>query len=469
MPRPVPADLEDALASSPAARERFWSLPPDQVDAWVGWVDRARFPGARRRRIAEAVRRLGGRPRTAAATAVETNGAGPVVLPPADTWALWLVGLALLAALAAFLVWWTVYRHHSASSRPAAVVVAAKASVPAVVGIRMQAAQFQLRQAKLAAKAVVGASRKPKGIVFGQKPAAGASVPQGTQVTLLVSAGPPGATLPDLTGLAAADAAKQLQARKLVPVLKQTPSSQPPGTVLAQSPAPGTRAKPGTKVLLQVAKGKASVPVPGVTGQPLPQATSALAAAGLHARVVRVPSAQSPGTVVAQSPAAGAKLARGGTVRLNVARAQATTTSTVTTTTSASPPPPASGNDYTGMRLGAAVQKIAQGRQQAIVVYVASSKPAGVVVTNAAAGAREKLEVSAGLHPQPAASVPDVAGEDASQASSDLGSAGFKVVEVQWPVSDPSQDGQVVYETPAGGGRAPQGVTIAVYVGSASG
>src|SRR3954470_8003249 len=102
--RPVPADLEDALAASPAARERFWALPPEQLDGWVGWVERSRFPGQRRKRIRETVRRLGG-----AAPAVVTEGVvaegGPAVPLPRDDWSVWLVGLALLAGLVAFLVW----------------------------------------------------------------------------------------------------------------------------------------------------------------------------------------------------------------------------------------------------------------------------------------------------------------------------------------------------------------------------
>ena len=60
MARRLPADLEDALASNRAARDRFWAMPAEQKDAWVGWVDRARMRRARRRRIAEAVYRLSG-------------------------------------------------------------------------------------------------------------------------------------------------------------------------------------------------------------------------------------------------------------------------------------------------------------------------------------------------------------------------------------------------------------------------
>jgi hypothetical protein len=157
-------------------------------------------------------------------------------------------------------------------------------------------------------------------------------------------------------------------------------------------------------------------------------------------------------------------------VRLNVARRApaATTTTTAATTTSATTAAPtttqsSTGNDYRGMRLQAAVQKIAQGRQQVVVQYVTSTQPAGVVVANSDAGNRVKLQVSAGSHPKPATSVPDTTGEDAATAQSDLTGAGFSVISVDWPVSDAASDGVVVYATPSG--QAPAGSTVVIYVG----
>ena len=466
MARPVPADLEDALAANPAARETFWAMPPAQKDAWVAWVERARLPRARRRRVADAVRRLAG-PAAVRETAVE--GPAPVPLPR-ENWWVWLFGLLLLAGLAAFLVWLAVYRHHD--SKPSTVVVTAKATVPGVVGIRVQSAQFQLQQANLASKLVHTAAAKPKGIVLNQAPKAGTTVPQGTKVKLVVSNGPPGVAMPDVVGLAAADAVNALQARKLTATLQQKPSQEAPGTVLAQSPKPGARAKPGTNVILQVAKGNAAVSVPNVVGQTQQQAVSTLQQAGLKATTAQVPSSQAKGTVVAQNPAAAQKVSQGSSVRVNVSKGSATppttTTRSTTTAPSTSPSPPSSGNDYTGMRLQQAIQKITQGRQQAIVVYVSSTEPVGVVVANSKAGSRERLQVSAGANPQPPTSVPDVTGEDASTAQQDLQAAGFTVIQAKWPVSDSTQDGQVVYETPAGGQQAPKGSAIVIYVGTAN-
>ena len=79
------------------------------------------------------------------------------------------------------------------------------------------------------------------------------------------------------------------------------------------------------------------------------------------------------------------------------------------------------------------------------------------------------MVVSVGPTPAQAVQVPDVTGEDASQAQSDLRSAGLAVVTVQWPVGDQSNDGVVVYESPAAGESVPRGATVVVYVGSFSG
>jgi beta-lactam-binding protein with PASTA domain len=461
--RRVPADLEDALASNRAARDRFWAMPAEQKDAWVGWVDRARMPGARRRRISQAVYRLSGSP----VSSVRSESTA-VALPREHAALAWVLGLAVLAALAAFLVWLTLYRHHHDSSA-AAVAVSSKSSVPKVTGIRVQSAQFQLRQAKLASKVERKAAAKPKGIVVGQSPKHGASVPQGTVVTLLVSKGRPGVGMPDLTGLAAADALKALQARGLSAKLEQIASSQPPGTVVAQSPNPGKRAQHGTQVVLQVSKGKTSVVVPSVTGQSAQEASTALQRAGLRSTVATVPSTQAKGTVVAQHPAAGTKVAQGSAVRLNVSNgATQSATTTAETGTSTTSAPPQTGNDYRGMRLSQAVQKIVQGRQQVIVQYVASAMPPGVVVAGMPVGSRERLQVAAGSQAHTTADVPDVTGEDSATAASDLRSAGFTVIQAQWPVSDASQDGTVVYQTPAGG-QAPVGVAIVIYIAAGGG
>ena len=125
MALPVPTDLEDALAAAPAAREQFSALSPEQMDDWVRWVEDARLPRARRRRVEEVVRRLSGRP-AAAATVVETNGVRPVALPRDSVW-LWFLALVLLLVVGALIYWFAV-RNDQHDSKPAAVSVMSKSN-----------------------------------------------------------------------------------------------------------------------------------------------------------------------------------------------------------------------------------------------------------------------------------------------------------------------------------------------------
>jgi beta-lactam-binding protein with PASTA domain len=115
------------------------------------------------------------------------------------------------------------------------------------------------------------------------------------------------------------------------------------------------------------------------------------------------------------------------------------------------------------MRLEDAVQKIAEGRQQVVVEYVTSSEKPNVVVANSKAGNRVRLQVSAGAKPKPATEVPDTSGLDSASAQDELTKAGFSVLTVDWPVSDPASDGVVVYQTPTA--QAPRGSTIVLYIG----
>jgi hypothetical protein len=113
-------------------------MSSEQKDAWIAWIERPRFARARRRRVADAVRRIGG-----GVAVRETEVVAPAALAlPRDDWWVWLLGLALLAGLAAFLVWLTVYRHRDSHTPADGLVL-----VPNVVGNSAESARFQLRSA----------------------------------------------------------------------------------------------------------------------------------------------------------------------------------------------------------------------------------------------------------------------------------------------------------------------------------
>jgi serine/threonine-protein kinase len=83
------------------------------------------------------------------------------------------------------------------------------------------------------------------GQVMGQSPAAGSSVPKGATVTIEATPGnpPPTSPVPDVTGLAVADAVAGLQ--QLGYTVTQTVAPAPAGTVLAAGPTPGQPPAPG--------------------------------------------------------------------------------------------------------------------------------------------------------------------------------------------------------------------------------
>jgi serine/threonine-protein kinase len=125
----------------------------------------------------------------------------------------------------------------------------------------------------------------PEGFVVGSTPEAGAEVELGSEVTLIVSIGPPPVGMPAIIGLPLEEATALLEERGFaVGTIDQEFSRvQPQGQVLQATDetgipvGPGTELLPGTVINLLVSAGE----VPDVTGQPLDQARANLDAVGL--------------------------------------------------------------------------------------------------------------------------------------------------------------------------------------------
>ena len=178
-----------------------------------------------------------------------------------------------------------------------------------------------------------------KGLVISTNPPTGTEVQVGSPVTVLVSSGPAQVSVPNVTGESQANATAALTAAGLkVTVSKREVSEPQPGTVISQSPSAGSQAKVGSNVAIVVAQAPQRAPVPNVVGQSEEQAVAALTAQGFaHETVTRtVTDPTKNGIVVQQSPAAGAKAAKGASVTLAVGKLAPQTTSTPT---SATPPP----------------------------------------------------------------------------------------------------------------------------------
>jgi serine/threonine-protein kinase len=158
--------------------------------------------------------------------------------------------------------------------------------------------------------------------VIGTRPDAGQELERGQTVTLIISSGRERLAVPQVTGLDVEDARSTLEGSGFaVSVKEQEDDQQDPGTVLAQSPGAGERARKGSTVTLTVAKEPSQVDVPDVTGLDESDATDQLSGAGFRVRLdpQDVDTPDQDGVVLEQKPGPG-KAKRGSRVTLTVGR-----------------------------------------------------------------------------------------------------------------------------------------------------
>jgi beta-lactam-binding protein with PASTA domain len=191
-------------------------------------------------------------------------------------------------------------------------------TVPTVVNLPFDVAVDRLTAEGFATDTRREPSEAREGIVFDQSPDGGQESDEGSTVTLFVSTGPPETTVPNVVGLKLEAALEKLDQAELGARQVEVFSEEPPGTVIAQDPAGGEKGPRNSEVRINVSKGTGRVTVPSVVGETASDAGATLREAGLQARVVRVPSAEAAGTVIAQNPSAGTELQEGRFVRINV-------------------------------------------------------------------------------------------------------------------------------------------------------
>ena len=203
-------------------------------------------------------------------------------------------------------------------------VVVSSITVPNVVGLTQAAASTAITGAGLVVGTVTPASSStvPSGSVISQSPLAGASAALGSAVNLLVSSGPAPVTVPDVVGLTQAAASTAITGAGLVvgTVTPASSSTVPSGSVISQSPLAGASAALGSAVNLLVSSGPGPVTVPNVVGLTQAAASMAITGAGLVVGTVTPASSSTvpSGSVISQSPLAGASAALGSAVNLLV-------------------------------------------------------------------------------------------------------------------------------------------------------
>ncbi|MEA2139145.1 MAG: eukaryotic-like serine/threonine-protein kinase [Solirubrobacteraceae bacterium] len=192
--------------------------------------------------------------------------------------------------------------------------------VPDVVGDGRRAARKELTEAGFDVdEQRVPSDGVPLDHVISQTPTGSAL--RGTSVELEVSGGPEQVPVPQVVGKSDDDARTALESAGFrVTVSKKEDAKKDPGTVLDQTPGPGTQAAHGSVVTLTIAEQPRQVEVPNVVGRSQNEATRTLSRAGLGIDVEEAP-ADSPdgdGVVQAQSVDAGEKADRDTTVTITV-------------------------------------------------------------------------------------------------------------------------------------------------------
>lgn len=195
--------------------------------------------------------------------------------------------------------------------------------LPRMSGRLLDAAQAELEELGLLVEVDYRPNEfVPSEVVVDQQPIAGARLEVGRLVTLEVSDGPAGVTVPDLSGASGAEAVRTLSVLGLVGVTEEVYDEEVPQTlVVGTDPPEGARAVPGSEVRVRVSIGPEPRTVPDVVGQPSLEAFAELGRSELRiGRVTRrVSSDAEPRTVLSLDPAPGQRVPRDFPVRVVVA------------------------------------------------------------------------------------------------------------------------------------------------------
>jgi eukaryotic-like serine/threonine-protein kinase len=203
-----------------------------------------------------------------------------------------------------------------------------KTDVPSVVGEPLDQALSDLQNAKLQGKSVRVESDKPAGQVVSQSPTAGASVEQGSKVTVRVSKGPQPIGVPNVIGSTFESAQSTLLGMGFAVSRLDVKSDQPKDTVIGMSPGPGTLQPPNTNIKLTVSKGPTTSMVPDVTSLSQSDAQTQLKASGFKVKIVSQPvtDPSQDGIVQTQDPPGGTQAPPDSVVTIAVGKFSGTTT-----------------------------------------------------------------------------------------------------------------------------------------------
>ncbi|MEI6285188.1 MAG: Stk1 family PASTA domain-containing Ser/Thr kinase [Bacillota bacterium] len=199
----------------------------------------------------------------------------------------------------------------------------ADVTIPNVTGKQVDIARNMLLSQNLRVSIEDGFSASvPLGYVISQYPEAGMQVKEQRSITLVVSKGGENTIVPEMKGLSKNDAVAILKDNglELGDVTEVDSDAGDIGTVVGQSPNAGARATKGQKVNIQINKSNAlKVATPDLFGMSKAKAETALTGVKLKiGKVTEITGGGQPGTVISQTPAAGAETVAGTSVDIAV-------------------------------------------------------------------------------------------------------------------------------------------------------
>ncbi len=158
-------------------------------------------------------------------------------------------------------------------------VLAPVTPIPSVIGAPADSGTEQLERAGFVPEVdatPVHDRAVPADHVLAQDPVGEARA--GTEVSLVLSAGPRQVAVPDVVGAGAPEAVAALEEADLSATERTThDASVPEGAVIATDPAPGSTVDEGSEIVVTVSLGPTPISVPELTGTTLSSARSALA------------------------------------------------------------------------------------------------------------------------------------------------------------------------------------------------
>ena len=338
-------------------------------------------------------------------------------------------------------------------------------TIPNVIGKTQEEAKTLAEQHRVAIEVKEAAkydSSKPEGVVVDQSPAGDTQGHEGDTLIIYINK----KNLVKVPSIKKGESKSVVESRLksvgLVPKFVYQKSEEARDTVLSVSVASGTEVEKGTTITIYISdKEEEKVSVPSLIGSTEDAAKSTLNQAGLNVSIKYEESTKTAGTVLAQNPSSGTKVAKGSSVTITVAKKAAD--------------PEVKVPNLIGQTEGGAKSSLKAVNLNCSVKYEESSDMPGTVIgqgTIAGTMVPEGTTVSitvAKKAPDPVGdtvNVPNLIGKTQSQAESALSSVGLKLGSVTEEESTKTE-GTVIRQGTSSGTEVKKGTSVSITIAKA--